>query len=435
MKIKTKLYFPLALFALAAVACVKNPGNGGDGGSTPGSVKELTIPEGFAWKTTSDIACNFTSAHDVKVYVSTTENGGAFASFIAGPDVEKVTLSVPAHTEKLYVKYETASGLSSAVPLSVAAGQVTYAVPVDAKQYVAASAASDSYEVKTAGAPAVNYDGAIYYPAVENGWGTLMFEDLWPSYGDYDFNDMVVNYKIQLYTQNKNKVRYMMVGFRIKAMGGSLPYELYLKMHGVKGGEIASIELLSYKNLSVEPQMLHLNPGNPVKDPAIFQFKGIRENPNKPAGSTYLNTEPGKEMEDKDLAEVVFFVEFRNSIANEDVALDLFDFFIAKPSDVVAGELKEIHGGEFKATELGEQTYWKLGGESIYTNKNRSYYYSATNLVWMLNVPSDIPHAYETVDFTKAYPNFASWAQSGGTQNKDWYENKPGNRVSTNLVK
>ena len=113
----------------------------------------------------------------------------------------------------------------------------------------------------------------------------------------------------------------------------------------------------------------------------------------------------------------------------------MFDFFIAKPSDVVAGELKEIHGGEFKATELGEQTYWKLGGESIYTNKNRSYYYSATNLVWMLNVPSDIPHAYETVDFTKAYPNFASWAQSGGTQNKDWYENKPGSRVSSNLVK
>ena len=32
-----------------------------------------------------------------------------------------------------------------------------------------------------------------------------------------------------------------MVGFTIKAMGGSLPYELYLKMHGVTGGEIASI--------------------------------------------------------------------------------------------------------------------------------------------------------------------------------------------------
>lgn len=53
----------------------------------------------------------------------------------------------------------------------------------------------------------------------------------------------------------------------------------------------------------------------------------------------------------------------------------------------------------------------------------------------MLNVPSDIPHAYETVDFTKAYPNFASWAQSGGTQNKTGDENKPGNRVSSNLVK
>lgn len=364
-----------------------------------------------------------------------TENGDAFASFIAGPDADKVTLSVPSYTGTLYLKYETASGLSAAVPLEISAGQVNYAVPAEAKPYVAANASTDSHEMKVAGAPAVNTDGVIYYPATSSGWGTLMFEDLWPSYGDYDFNDMVVNYKIQLYTQNKNKVRYMMIGMRVKAVGGSLPYEFYLKMHGVKGGEIASIELLSYKNLSAEPEMEHLNPGNPVKDPAVFSFKGLKNNPNKPVGSTYQNTEPGKEMPDSDLAEAVFFVEFRNSIANEDVALDLFDFFIAKPSDAFSGELKEIHGGEFKATDFGMQTYLKLGSESKHTSKNRNYYYSATNLVWALNIPADIPHAYETVDFTKAYPNFAAWAQSGGTQNKDWYENKPGNRVSSNLVK
>ena len=40
-----------------------------------------------------------------------------------------------------------------------------------------------------------------------------MFEDLWPAYGDYDFNDLVLNYKIQLYMNNKNMVDAMPVSY------------------------------------------------------------------------------------------------------------------------------------------------------------------------------------------------------------------------------
>jgi LruC domain-containing protein len=28
------------------------------------------------------------------------------------------------------------------------------------------------------------------------GTGTIAFEDLWPSYGDYDFNDVALNYQV-----------------------------------------------------------------------------------------------------------------------------------------------------------------------------------------------------------------------------------------------
>ena len=91
-------------------------------------------------------------------------------------------------------------------------------------------------------------EGLIYIPARRNGGGTLMFEDLWPAYGDFDFNDFVVNYKIQLYMQNKNKVNAMLIGVRVKAVGGSIPYDLCLAMKGVKGGEIDEIEPYNSKN-------------------------------------------------------------------------------------------------------------------------------------------------------------------------------------------
>jgi hypothetical protein len=47
-------------------------------------------------------------------------------------------------------------------------------------------------------------DDAFPYPAVafelftpsKYGTGTIAFEDLWPSYGDYDFNDVALNYQV-----------------------------------------------------------------------------------------------------------------------------------------------------------------------------------------------------------------------------------------------
>ena len=32
-----------------------------------------------------------------------------------------------------------------------------------------------------------------------------------------------------------------------------------------------------------------------------------------------------------------------------------------------------------------------------------------------------IRHPYEKVDFLKAYPEMADWAQSGGAKSQDWY--------------
>jgi hypothetical protein len=44
-----------------------------------------------------------------------------------------------------------------------------------------------------------------YYPS-KNNTGTLAFEDLWPAKGDYDFNDLVVDYNFNQVTNGENKL-------------------------------------------------------------------------------------------------------------------------------------------------------------------------------------------------------------------------------------
>lgn len=316
------------------------------------------------------------------------------------------------------MRYQTEEGFSAAESVAVGADRMTYAVSPLAKDY---EGIADGGQAETVG-------GVIYYPVRANGWGTLMFEDLWPAYGDYDFNDLVLNYKIQLYMNNKNMVDAMLIGIRVKAVGGSIPYDIYLRMTGVRGGQIDEVEPYFSQNAPATADMVQLNPGNSVKEPAVFLFRDTKTRNNNPAGAVYVNTEWGYEVPESQLAQVSYQVYFRNSIKLEDVTFDTFDFFLGR-ADEAGGGLMEIHRGGFAPTEYGRAAYERLreGNTNI---DGADYYYSNDGLVWGINIPADVQHAYENVDFLKAYPGFARWARSGGATDTDWYLHG----VSENLV-
>lgn len=395
-------------------ACEKN--DPADTGKTndAGKVTEINVPAHFDWKTTASVACNFSAPHPSKIFVSTEKGGDAFASFIVGGDADPVALSVPAATRSLFVSYETEDGgVSAQETVPVSGGAATFGLTSAAK--------SKDYTGIDDGDKNSTEGSVIYMPARKNGWGTLLFEDLWPAYGDYDFNDMVVNYKVQLYMNNKNKVDAMLIGVRVKAVGGSLPYDLYLSLQGVRGGEIDQIEPYHSENAHKDAALVALNSANNVKNAAVLKFENIRPNANKPAGAIYLNTEEGYEMADDDLVYVSYLVSFRNSIAYTALSFDTFDFYLGRTRES-DGRRMEIHMGGFKPSidALSDYNAIQQGNSNI-DNAARPYY-SNDNLVWAINIPSDIRHGYERVDFMQAYPQFKDWAQSGGTQAHDWYE-------------
>lgn len=422
----------LALFFLSAIvsSCVKKDIEHKE--KEPAGFTELVIPSDFDWKMSENVTCNFTSEHASKVYVSTGADMAPFASFYVGQDIDQVKLNVPIYINTLYVKYETGTGLSAAQALDITNNTVTYAVPADSKEVETALA----YSSKT-GLSRANDQAVIFYPARENGWGTLMFEDLWPAYGDYDFNDFVVNYKMQLYPNNKNMVKEMILGIRIKAIGGSLPYDLCLAIRGIKAGEIEEYEKQEAYNALEDADMELLNPGNNEKNPPIFRFNNIRTNTKAPKGFAYLNTDPNEKarVQEGDMVNITFYITFRNSIPQADLTLDAFDFFIAKPVEEGASQWQEIHTRGYAPTEeFGQTVYEQTKEGNSYIGKSDIYYSSNTNLVWAINIPTNIPHAHEKADFLKAYPYFKNWATSGGKQHKDWYENKEGYRVKSNLI-
>jgi hypothetical protein len=58
-----------------------------------------------------------------------------------------------------------------------------------------------------------------FYPSA--GYGTLAFEDMWPSKGDYDFNDLVVDYQFKIITDASNYLSTLSCSFIIRAIGAA----------------------------------------------------------------------------------------------------------------------------------------------------------------------------------------------------------------------
>ena len=60
----------------------------------------------------------------------------------------------------------------------------------------------------------------------------------------------------------------------------------------------------------------------------------------------------------------------------------------------------------------------------VYENgdeEDDNYYYSKERLIWGLRVPGNAAHAIGGANFLNAYKGFAKWAQSGGKNEQNWY--------------
>jgi len=77
-------------------------------------------------------------------------------------------------------------------------------------------------------------------------FGTLMFEDLWPATGDYDFNDLVVDYRYNLVTNAANKVVEMKGTFVTRAVGASFRNGFAFQLNNLSPDKITAVTGAKY---------------------------------------------------------------------------------------------------------------------------------------------------------------------------------------------
>ncbi len=256
-----------------------------------------------------------------------------------------------------------------------------------------------------------------YYPN-ETDYGSYAFEDLWPAYGDYDFNDLVVNFNYKIVTNAQNKVVDLIARFKIKAAGAS-----YNNGFGVSfntaSANIASVTGCIKMGSSVNIDPKGYESGH-VNNTVIIPFDAV----NNVLGGALANTVHGGFTVQTQEQTVTMHL----STPQTSIGTPPYNPFIFVNQD----RSKEVHLKDQPPTVLANPVFFGSLDDGSIPAQNL-YYRSQTGLPWAMEVPVDFDYPVEKADIVQTYLHFADWAQSSGSLYPDWYMNKPGYRNVSNI--
>ena len=274
---------------------------------------------------------------------------------------------------------------------------------------------------------------ATSYPA--SGFGSLLFEDLWPAVGDYDFNDLVIDYNYTVVANADNNAVEATFKFVTRAIGGALHNGFAFQINGLDPAKISSITGTKTTGITwttINPNGTEV--GN-TSNANIPVFKDAYDLLPTTGGYWFVNVDPNAPDVGTDTTTVVITF-INNGVVPEagTAAASILSSVNFNPYIVVAQERgKEVHLANMPPSQLMNMSYFgSIDDRSVPAASN--YFKSEQGLPWALNIDQSIPYTIEKTDFVNAYPNFFIWANSGGTNNTNWYTNQAGNRVTNNLI-
>lgn len=267
-----------------------------------------------------------------------------------------------------------------------------------------------------------------YYPT-KTSTATLMFEDSWPRFDDFDMNDLVLDYRMTEVTNNNNEVvelhfelffRATCAGF-VNAFGIELPVPSS-NVNDVSGTHLPQglINLLGNGLEAGHPNRSVVIVTDNITDhidPFINCFTGQAGVP------------PG---------ELQVTVTFINPVDKVDLGVAPYKPFIiaiAPQDNISVSRGMEIHLPNKAPTALANTSMF--GTEDDTSNPAIGRYYLGTgNRNWGMLIPESLdvyPTTNSAID--EAFTRFLDWAESGGKEYYDWYLDLPGYRNNALLFR
>ncbi len=248
-----------------------------------------------------------------------------------------------------------------------------------------------------------------FYTPSESGVGSLVFEDSWPQTGDFDFNDLVMNYRFVRVSNAGGKIVDLGGLFTLAARGSDNLNGFAWALPGVSPNTVktATIKIGDAAPVTIAPEA-----NQEYLTFVVFPDSSVYEPSTRTCA--YFNTEEGCDMGVGPTFEV--WMTFKTPQSQANLGLPPWDPFIYRTGQ----RGLEVHLADHPPTSLADMTLFRTGADDSDPAAGR-WYVDICNLPWAMDIPAEWSWPVEGTTILAAYPDFQPWAESLGAVNRDWY--------------
>jgi LruC domain-containing protein len=255
-----------------------------------------------------------------------------------------------------------------------------------------------------------------YYPNSSN-FGSLAYEDLWPSTGDYDFNDLIIDYNFNRITNSENKVVTLEGKFVVRAIGASFENGFGFTIEGVDPSLIQSVTGTQNTEGYIQNNANGTEAGQ--SSATIIVFDNAKKH-------GFANTRQDQVFRKSDTLSIKINL-------TTPINPDVFGVAPYNPFIIINKERgKEVHLADYAPSDLADVSLFGQSADDTRVNVGK-YYKTSDNLPWALNFPSKFEYPIENASIDTAHLNFINWVLSEGFDHINWYKNETNYRNNSNI--
>ncbi|MBN2018344.1 MAG: LruC domain-containing protein [Candidatus Cloacimonetes bacterium] len=249
-----------------------------------------------------------------------------------------------------------------------------------------------------------------HYTPAEGQYGTFMWEDLWPEKGDYDMNDLVMDYNVNEVTNASNEIVEVINNFYLRAAGAgfltngfAIQYPNYWEVNGTIDDEL---------------DMAYVDTDNRT----VIFFENHKVVFNVSSASEWINTWYEYEY----VTPVSWSVTIPMTESDKSKVVVPWNLAPFNPFLLQNGvRSHEIHLPDYPPTFEMNTALFDTADDA--TNLAMGIYFRTANyLPWAILIAEGCNYPIEMIQISDAFNYFVEWVLSDGAQKADWYLDLPG---------
>jgi LruC domain-containing protein len=247
-----------------------------------------------------------------------------------------------------------------------------------------------------------NKASSVFVPS-QSSMGMVMYEDLWPSDGDFDFNDTVIAYNYEIIYNRQETITAIRANFNVIAIGASLHSGLGLALP-IPAAAVSQIHRRIGEG-GVDLPVVRSSDGNLV----VHVINDLRQTFS--VADQYINTRPAEPVTRPRTISVLVELAQPVALRASDAPFDLFLYWTHDPSH-------EIHRPMYAGTLDMDTTLF--GTESDGSTETR-HFVNHQGVPFALDVPVSTLYPVEKIPIDWLYPDILAFGTSGGATAKNYY--------------